>query len=101
MAVHACNRVLALPKYVCSQCGGTEFKETASSGTGTIFSYTTIRVAPEKFAGEVTYHVGVIQLAEGVKITARVTVPEGKILDVGAPVQLAGTSACGFLYQVV
>ncbi|MHB1126740.1 MAG: Zn-ribbon domain-containing OB-fold protein [Bacillota bacterium] len=98
---NACQKLWTLPKYVCSHCGGIDFIQVGVTGTGTVFSYTTIRVAPEKYAGEAPYHIGLIQLTAGVRITARVTVPEGRSLDVGLPVQLVETGTYGFRFEVV
>ena len=51
------------------------------SGRGTIYSYTTILEAPEGYEEQAPYLVALVQLDEGVFITAQLT-------DVDAPVNI-------------
>lgn len=53
----------------------------AFSGQGTVYSYTTILEAPEGHEEQAPYFVALIQLDEGVFITAQLT-------DVDAPVNI-------------
>ncbi|MGH7331321.1 MAG: Zn-ribbon domain-containing OB-fold protein [Candidatus Rokuibacteriota bacterium] len=41
------------------------------SGRGRLLSWTVIRVAPPRYASEAPYAVGLLELAEGPRITAR------------------------------
>ncbi len=53
------------------------------SGRGTVYSYTTILEAPEGYEEQAPYLVALVQLDEGVFITAQLT-------DVDAPVNIGG-----------
>jgi uncharacterized OB-fold protein len=67
-----CGQLLVPPKYMCPECGNSEFTEVALSGNGQILTYTTIRVPPLGFEDQVPYDIAVLQLDEGIKLTARI-----------------------------
>src|SRR5262245_21196482 len=75
-----------LPARRCSECGkvsvsaatcrfyGAEGGQTlALSGQGRLVSWTVIRIAPARYAAEAPYAVGLLELDEGPRITARVS----------------------------
>lgn len=41
------------------------------SGKGKLISFTVIHVAPDEFAEEAPYYVGIIELEEGTRVSAR------------------------------
>lgn len=53
----------------------------AFSGLGTVYSYTVVMDAPEGYEGQAPYIVALVQLDEGVNVTAQLT-------DVDGPVQI-------------
>lgn len=57
----------------CARCGSERGETFRLSGRGTLVSWTTIRVAPARYAAEAPYTVGVVQLEEGCRVTARVS----------------------------
>jgi uncharacterized protein len=66
-----CGR-LSVAASACPFCGAPGGPSVALSGRGRLQSFTIIRVAPARYAGEVPYAVGLVTLAEGATITARV-----------------------------
>ena len=58
------------------------------AGTGTIVSYTVIRVAPRGRASEVPYAVAVVKLDEGVSLLGRVVDIPFESLKSGLPVRI-------------
>lgn len=52
------------PRHAC-ECGSTELKPFAFSGTGEIVSYTTIHVAPAGFEKSVPYNIALVKLDDG------------------------------------
>lgn len=74
------------------------------SGEGNIYSYTIVFDAPEGFENLVPYVIAMVQLSEGMMVTARltdvdvkydtesdhilVTSPEGKLLEIGSRVEM-------------
>lgn len=72
-----CGAPAIPPKYVCGACGGTRFAQGSMSAQATIYSYTVIRVAPEAFRADVPYTVLLVDLAPGLRVTARLAGEKG------------------------
>lgn len=68
-----CETAFIPPKYVCPSCQHHQLHERKVAGTGTVYSYTTIYIAPETFAAQVPYHIVLVELDEGLRVTGRVT----------------------------
>jgi 3-oxo-4,17-pregnadiene-20-carboxyl-CoA hydratase alpha subunit len=82
-----CGNLEIPPKEFCDACGQRDWKSVPLSGDGTIASYTIIRVAPTKHAGEAPYAIAVVKLREGVSLLGRlVGIPLDKV-SVGMPVR--------------
>lgn len=60
----------------------------AFSGTGTIWSYTTVQDAPESFTEQAPYILALIQLDEGVMLTAQITDLGDESLTIGDRVEM-------------
>ncbi|BCJ86244.1 Zn-ribbon domain-containing OB-fold protein [Effusibacillus dendaii] len=71
LSCEGCKNVSVPPKYVCPHCYSEELVETKVSGTGKIYSFTTIYIAPEKFASQAPYHIILVDLDEGPRVTGR------------------------------
>jgi hypothetical protein len=83
-----CGRVAFPPRLVCPECGGREFAPVRLADTGTLLTYTVVRVAPGSFEDEAPYAVGIAELADGVNLTAQVVDCDFSCLKVGMPVRL-------------
>ncbi|WP_421109930.1 bifunctional MaoC family dehydratase N-terminal/OB-fold nucleic acid binding domain-containing protein [Streptomyces sp. NEAU-S77] len=71
----------------CGGCGSPEWDAVAASGAGTVFSYVVMHHPPFP-AFDPPYAVGLIELAEGVRIVSNITgVPYDKV-RIGMPVEL-------------
>ncbi len=66
-----CHALVLPPRLVCSNCGGKKTAWKLLSGRGTLRSFTVIHIAATPFAKDAPYVVGVVKLAEGPSITAR------------------------------
>ncbi|MFJ8360709.1 bifunctional MaoC family dehydratase N-terminal/OB-fold nucleic acid binding domain-containing protein [Streptomyces sp. NPDC093984] len=72
----------------CNACGSPEWDTFEASGAGTVYSYVVLHHPPFP-AFDPPYAVGLIELAEGVRIVSNVTgVPYDKV-RIGMPVRLA------------
>jgi uncharacterized OB-fold protein len=70
----ACGYLRWPPGPVCNQCQSREFAWMPMSGTGVIESYATYhRALDKRFADDVPYTVGMIELAEGPRLLGRIT----------------------------
>jgi len=78
-----CGKLYIPPKYMCPECGNSEFKKVALSQKGKVLTYTTIRVPPLGFESQAPYHVGIVELDRGIKLTCRIISPGGKPPDIG------------------
>lgn len=96
-----CGKLFISPAYVCSRCGSEEFTPDTVAGTGTIYSHTTIRVAPEAFQKDAPYPMAIVELPHGLRLTARMTVKEGERIEVGKSVQCVDKNAAGYWFQMV
>ena len=101
LACAHCGRRHVPPAYVCQACHGTQLEPVELSGLGRIYSFTTIHVAPEGFAGEAPYHVAVIDLDDGVRATARIERAAGRSIEIGSRVEFSQSDDHGFLFRLV
>ncbi|MDE2059288.1 MAG: OB-fold domain-containing protein [candidate division NC10 bacterium] len=83
-ACDACKGLFARPQSACRRCGTPIVLPVNLSGRGTLTSFTTIRVPPTAFQGQEPYTVAVIDLDEGLRVTARLTVQEEREAAIGA-----------------
>lgn len=84
----ACQRRF-YPRAACPHCLSGEFEWVASSGKGTIYSYTVCyRSAGEAFAADVPYIVALVDLAEGVRLMSNLIGCKPDQARVGMPVQV-------------
>jgi uncharacterized OB-fold protein len=83
-----CGRIFFPPRQVCSQCRGRAFTPTRLAQSGSVETFTVIRVAPTGFSNEAPYAVGVIKLDDGVKITAQIVDCDLERLAIGDKVKL-------------
>jgi len=83
-----CGKVLAPPKYMCSECGGSILENIKIGGGGTVYSFTRIVVPPVGFEEEVPYDVALIELPELI-LTARILPSDEKEIEIGSPVRFS------------
>ena len=96
-----CKNLSAPPHVSCGRCGAATLRSVALSGRGRILSYTTIRVSPMRFRGQEPYDIAVIDLEEGLRVTARLKVPIGREAAIGDSVAFEGLVEEGPLYRLV
>ena len=81
-----CGR-LSVNASACRFCGAEGGEAVDLSGRARLLSWTVIRVAPARYAAEVPYAVGLLQLEEGARATARVA-GDPENLSAGQPMML-------------
>lgn len=67
----ACGHIDAITCVVCSECLGIDMAACAVPGTGRLATWTTIRRAPTRFREQAPYHVCVVDLDSGQRVTGR------------------------------
>ena len=96
-----CGELAIPPKEYCTACQQRDWQPVVLAGTGTVVSFTVIRVAPRGRGGEVPYAIAVVKLAEGVSLLGRVVDIPFEALRAGLPVrfrpvQIEGQTLVGF-----
>lgn len=82
-----CGKQFFPPRLICAGCGAKEFDKTKMSDTGTILSYTTIRVAPDDFAEQVPYSIAIVESDNGIRVTTQVVDCKPEDLEIGKKVK--------------
>jgi len=87
-----CGKWFFPERLVCDKCGCREFETKAMGRTGTILTYTIIRVPPAPFSDQAPYAVAIVKMDDGGKdgpsLTTMVADWKGEELKVGQPVRL-------------
>jgi hypothetical protein len=96
-----CKSLSALPHGSCGRCGAATLRSVALSGRGSLLSFTTIRIAPARFRGQEPYDIAVIDLEEGLRVTARLKVPIDRQAAINDSVVFEGLVEEGPLYRLV
>lgn len=74
-----CGEAMFPPKPICPRCLSRSVEWQPVSPRGALYSYTVVHVAPEIFAGEAPYAVGIVDLEGGLRIAMRVLGPPGSL----------------------
>lgn len=90
-----CNKDYLPPRAICPQCHGDPLTWVEFSGKATLAAFTSIYIAPtamiaEGYGRDNPYLAGVVQLDEGVKISAQVLGLDAKKpeeIKIGTPLQ--------------
>lgn len=91
----ACGALDTSAVKICSRCLGSGLEQVQLRGEGTLVSWTTVRKPPLQFKAEGAYHVGVFDLDQGPRITARFLPEEhdrigDRVVAVAVPTAAAG-----------
>jgi uncharacterized OB-fold protein len=97
---NACGSFSIPPRLSCPKCAHGVLEERETQGFGEIYSFTTIYVAPEIFKDQVPYDIALVELKEGVKVTARMKKPQDARLEIGAPVRFCMKDATGYWFEL-
>ncbi len=83
-----CGEVNFPPRVVCPKCKGKKFETVRLNNEGTLLTYTVVRVGSDKFSKETPFPVGIIELNDGVRITAQIADADPEDLKIGQKVKL-------------
>ncbi len=82
-----CSTVSFPPRLVCEFCGERDFNEYDLPESGTVKTYTVIRVPPDKFDEEAPYVIGIIELEGDLRITSQITGCDIEDVEIGMEVK--------------
>ena len=77
------------PATFCQSCTSFDLEPVDLGRSGTLFSYTIVRIPPAGWPGEVPYILGQVELPSGPQVLAEVIDCEHSGLIIGMPVELA------------
>jgi uncharacterized OB-fold protein len=83
-----CNHVSFPPRLICPECGSRSFEDYILKDTGKVLTFTTIEVAPSQFSDLVPYSIGVVELDDGVRITAQIADSQKENIKIGSRIKL-------------
>ncbi len=83
---NACETLHFPPRDRCEACGESRLEAHRLSGRGTVYAHTEVAQAPRGFTAP--YVVAMIELEEGMKLTAQLTDVEPEDVAVGLPVEM-------------
>lgn len=84
----SCGVKLFPPRDVCLECEAPAKELFTFTGTGEVFSYTTIYDAPAGFEHMAPYTIALIKLNEGPIVTAQLTDMDKEDVHIGMPVEM-------------
>lgn len=71
---------------LCPECQGTTIALAALSGQGTLYTFTIVRATPPGYIGTAPYALGIVELPEGLRVTATITADDLDALAIDDPV---------------
>jgi uncharacterized OB-fold protein len=84
-----CSAWRHVPRELCAECGSWDWSWQASSGRGTVFSWTVVgRALHPAFAGSEPYAPVIVELEEGVRLLSNVVDCPPEELEIGMPVEV-------------
>ena len=63
-----CGKVHLPPRLLCEDCYSKDFEWTEIPSTGRLVTYTIIHIAPTQFQSMAPYAVGIVELANGLRV---------------------------------
>lgn len=84
----SCGEIFFPSRMCCRRCSSEDLEKIPLSRVGKLFSFTTVRVRPPHFIGEVPYLVGVVELPEGERIKTLLTGCDPSVLEIGMEMEL-------------
>lgn len=83
-----CGSKLFPPRRTCVDCGSTELVEYRFSGRGEVYSFSTVRQAPNGFSGQVPYVVALVRLEEGPLVASQLASVDPERVEIGMPLEM-------------
>jgi len=81
-----CGALQFPPREACGACRSRETELYRFRGRGTVFSFAEVAMPPQGFSGP--YLVALIDLEEGVRVTAQLTDVDPDEVEIGMPVEM-------------
>jgi uncharacterized OB-fold protein len=99
MRCEDCEALFIPPQYVCRKCSSTNLSNTDLNCQGTIYTFTTIRVAPEELKDQAPYRIVVVELCEGLRVTARLSGDQEAPIKIGQALTFDKVDGQGYWFH--
>jgi len=83
-----CGYIAFPPRVICPECRSREFETVVLPERGKLVTHTIIRVPPHPFVDQAPYAMGIVELENGLKLTAQVVDIEFEQLRAGLPLRV-------------
>ncbi len=83
----ACGKRHFPPRKICPACKKTEMRAVPLAREGSVVTWTVVHAAPEPFARQAPYAIGIVQLDDGVRLTAPIIDCAPDELQIGSRVR--------------
>jgi len=83
-----CGEMIFPPRDICPACKKPAKTPHTLSGRGEVYTYSTVRAAPQGFEVYAPYTVALIKLEEGPMVTAQLTDVAPADVEIGMPVEM-------------
>jgi len=84
----SCGMSFFPPRLICPECKNRDLVPTKLAQAGKVISYTIIRVPPHQFSDQAPYAVGIVELDDGVKLTAQIVDCDFEEIKIGQRVKI-------------
>ncbi len=78
-----CRHIMVPPRSICNNCRSSRVEWTQLGSKGKLTTYTVVHVAPPQFKHMTPYAVGIVEMAEGVKLPSIIRVARLESLKIG------------------
>ncbi|HKJ81698.1 MAG TPA: Zn-ribbon domain-containing OB-fold protein [Ignavibacteriaceae bacterium] len=83
-----CGQVYFPPRLICPECKAQEFENIRLNPEGKLLTYTIIRVGSDIFSLQTPFAVGIIELKDGVRLTAQIADVDLDKIKIGMSLKL-------------
>ncbi|MHB2156526.1 Zn-ribbon domain-containing OB-fold protein [Calditrichota bacterium GD2] len=83
-----CGQLYFPPRAVCPACKSRSLSAYRFKGTGRVYSHSLLYQSSDRFEGQAPYVVAIVELEEGVRLTAQLTDVDVDEVAVGMPVEM-------------
>ncbi|HSE41239.1 MAG TPA: OB-fold domain-containing protein [Acidobacteriota bacterium] len=96
----SCKKLYLDDVDLCPECPDVvQTKQQNIPGSGKIYSFTRVHVAPEQFQNAVPYFLAIVQMDAGLRCMARLKTQEGDHVRIEAPVELVSVET-GYIFAL-
>ena len=83
-----CGNVSFHPRLACGECRGRKFETVTLPDKGKVLTFTVVRTGPDRFSDLSPYVLAIVELENGVRLTAQVADCKPEEAKTGMPVRI-------------